>query len=46
MRGVCLRVNQKVRRRMGGRASLAHKKFTWQSQINELRRGREEGINN
>lgn len=44
--GVCLKVNQKVRRRMGGRASLAHRKFTWRSRINGLGQGREEGVNN
>jgi hypothetical protein len=31
---------------MGGTTLLAHKKFTWQSKVSELRRGREEGINN
>ncbi len=45
-KGVCLTIIQKVRRRMGGRASLAHKKFTWQSKINELGKRKEEGINN
>lgn len=44
---MCLKVNHKVRRkRMGGMALLAHEKFTWQSKINELGRGREEGVNN
>jgi hypothetical protein len=41
MRSVCLKVNQKVRRRMGGRVS-----FAWQSRINELGKGWEEDINN
>ncbi len=43
---MCLRVNQKVRRRMGRKVSLAHEKFTWQSRINGVGKGREEGVNN
>jgi hypothetical protein len=43
---VLLGVGQKVKRRlMGRRMPLAYGKLTWWSRVNELGRGREEGIN-